>query len=331
MADFSLNEFWWNKPPRTESQLPALQLGVQMVQNRARLDLAERQLADDMARTDIARTESLAKLKLQTDISAANAELARLAAQVTDFSDPAQMKPIYDLGSRFGYVVGTKGWEGIINTHERAVTAKRMAANTESLIESRQDRAELNAAIEERRALLADSTIELNDARITKLNEDIGMMEREMSVREGNLRLRGVELDQKGKRLSLRDAAAYKNELAALDREEKDVLGKTFDATEAAAKRKLYNMKRRGLVEKFYGPQAADTNTLPTITSPVTIAPTEPKTPRAGLQTNEPPVVPPQPIAPENNPRAADIRESFRRGLITKEQAAEQLRELGFK
>ncbi len=54
------------------------------------------------------------------------------------------------------------------------------------------------------------------------------------------------------------------------------------------------------------------------------------KTPRAGLQTAPVTPVAPVPIAPENNPKAAEIRSSLKAGKITKEQALQQLRELGF-
>lgn len=143
MADYSLQDFWWNKPSRTESQLPALQLGVQIMQRRAQQDLQERDLANDIARTSLMREEQMFKQNLMLKIDAGNAELARAAAQITDFSDPAQMKPIYDLGARAGFLVGTKGWEGIINTHERAVTAKQRGESIQSMIDERNRRADM--------------------------------------------------------------------------------------------------------------------------------------------------------------------------------------------
>lgn len=200
MADYSLQDFWWNKPSRTESQLPALQLGVQIVQHKAKMDLAERDLANDIARTSLARDEMMFKQNLMLKIDAGNAELAKAAAGITDFSDQSQMKPIYDLGAKYGFLVGTKGWEGLIHTHEKAVDAKRMSLNTESLIASRSERATLNRLVEERRGLLADSTIDLNDARIAKLDKDIAYEERRMVVQEGNLAARGREMDLKEKR-----------------------------------------------------------------------------------------------------------------------------------
>lgn len=353
MADFSLQDFWWNKPSRTESQLPALQLGVSIVQNKAKMDLAERQLADDMARTEIARAESMAKIQLQTNISAANAELAGAAAKITDWSDPVQMKPVYDLGARAGHLVGTKGWDGIINTHERAVTAKQRGANTQSLIDARAARAEMMTLEQARKDLLADSTIDLNDARIVelddrmavnlqkeslaerkfelerlrtdssieyddarirKLQQDINMGERRILIQEGNLALRKEELGQKGRKLDAREQASYNSRLKALNEEEKDVLSKTFDATESMSLRKLYGIKRNALIEKFYGPASTNAPVL-----------------REGLKTedrttNAPPAV----VAPSNEARAAEIRDSFRSGKITKEQAMQQLRELGF-
>lgn len=143
MADYSLQDFWWNKPPRAESQLPALQLGVQIMQRRAQQDLQERDLTNDIARTSLARDEMMFKQNLMLKVDTGNAELAKAAAGITDWSDAVQMKPIYDLGARFGHLVGTKGWEGIINTHERAVTAKRLGENTQSIIDERNRRADM--------------------------------------------------------------------------------------------------------------------------------------------------------------------------------------------
>lgn len=292
MAEFSLQEMWWNKPSRTESQLPALQLGVQIVQRKAQQDLQERDLANDIARTSLMREELLAKQRIQMQVTAGNAEVAATISEITDWSDPAQVARVWRTASKYPMLPESKAVLGAQHMHESAVAAKTRALNIESLIESRQDRAEYNAKRLELQELLQDSNIDVNDSRVLKANAELNMMEREMAVREGNLELRGVELEQKGKRLSLRDAAAYKNELSALDREEKDVLGKTFDATDAAAKRKLYNLKRRGLVEKFYGKQEAP--------PAATTREEKLKVIREGLSPPPPPpgVTLPEPVAP---------------------------------
>lgn len=253
MADFSLQDMWWNKPPRTESQLPALQLGVQIVQRRAQEDMQERQLANEFARTEIARSESLAKMQLQNSISAANAGLAQLASQIKDWSDPVQMKPIYDWGALNGSAVGTKGWEGIINTHERAVTAKRLGENTQSLIDSRKERADYNAKKLALSTLIADHTIPLTDARVINAQRELALEERQLLVSEGNLAVRKQETDQKENRLGLREQ--YLNERNALNNEEKAKLARVqTDPVETDRLRKLYNLKRREVTRKFYGP-----------------------------------------------------------------------------
>lgn len=288
--DFSLRDLWWLKPKEQDNPLPALQLGVNIAQNKARLDLAERDLANDIARTSLARDEMMFKQNLMLKVDAGNAELAKAAAQITDFSDPAQMKPIYDLGARYGHVVGTKGWDGIINTHERAVRAKQLSANTDSLIAQREARTELGMARLELQELLADSTVELNDARILDLQNDIAFAERRAAIQEGNLELRREELSQKGKRLSIRSQRMYDNELKALNDEEKAKLGGvSATGDEASLLRKNYNLRRRSLTQKFYGTDA------PSAPAPATTA-QDPRVPRAGLKTedrttNAPPAV----------------------------------------
>jgi hypothetical protein len=311
MADFSLQDLWWLKPKEPDNPLPAMQLGAQIVQNKARLDIAERELANDIARTSLMREEMLYKQQIQTTITEGNSAIAGAIASVDDWTDPEQIKRVYGVGARYPMVVGGKAWLGAEDMQYKAISAKRLQEEADSRIAARSDRAELNALIEERRRLLANSDIALDDARIRDIDSDIAFAERRTAIQEGNLALRRQELDQKGQRLSIRSQRMYDNELKALNKEEESKLKSTF-GNEADLLRKNFNLKRRALTVKYYGPEEA-------------------VTPRAGLQTAEPPVTPPAVIAPNNDARAEEIRNSFKAGTITREQALQQLRELGFK
>lgn len=325
MADFSLRDAWWLQPKGPDNPLPALQLGVQMSQYKSSMLLKEKDLANDIARTELMRQELAAKMQIQTRLTEGNTAIASAIAGVTDWTDDEQLSSVWETGAQYPNVVGGKAWLGAQHMYESARTAKRLGEESKSRIEARTDRSELNALIEERRALLADSTIDLNDARIRDLDSDIGFAERRAKIQEGNLELRREELSQKGQRLSIRSQRMYDNELKALNEEEKAKLsGISATGDDANLLRKNYNLKRRALTEKFYGPATA--------------APAEIQGPpyrpvqREGLRTedrttNAPPAV----AAPVNDARAAEIRASFREGKITKEQALEQLRELGFK
>lgn len=311
--------YWWLKP-KGDPDVSGIERGAAASRAAAQLALQQQNQKFQSQRSMLELSEYLSKKELSNKIQASNSELAGIASKITDFSDPEQMRPIYELGSRAGWIVGTDGWDGVIQSHERAVAAKRMSANAESLITSRTQRAELAKLAEERRALLADASIDLtdrrildlddklalgqakqaldekkfslqqmlgdsrmmvDDARVLNLQNDIRLDERRLAVQEGNLGLRGREIEGKETRLGLRER--YLNERNAIDREEKDKLDAAGKASpEADALRKSYNLKRREVTRKFYGPQAGPQEPAPRV-------------PRAGLQpepdrgTNAPP------------------------------------------
>jgi len=311
MADFSLQDQWWNKPDNQESALPALALGAQIVEKRAQQDLQERELANQMSRTAIMRDTQISKLAIQSKLDVGNSEMAKAIAGVTDWTDDEQVSKVWETGSKHPMTVGGKAWLGAQHMVESARTAKRLEEEARSRIASRSDRAALNTLIEQRRSLLADSTIDLNDARIAKYDKDIALEERRLLVGEGNLAARKQDLNIKEKRF---DAAKWSPE----DRIEFNRRSKVIDDTSALSDddKDLAIQEIRADIEgKRQQQEKFD----------------KAKTAREGLKTNAPHVVAPQPIAPENNPRAAEIRASLQAGKITRDQALEQLRELGFK
>lgn len=296
MADFSLHDLWWLKPKEQDNPLSALQLGVNIAQNKAKMDLAERDLANDIARTSLMRDEMLAKQKIQTMLAAGNAEMATAIAEVDDWTDDEQVSKVWATGAKNPMTVGGKAWLGAQHMHESARTAKRLEGEARSRMDRRTAQTQLANLEQERKDLLADSTIDLNDtrildinerlalgnqkqaleekkfelqtmladstmdyndARIGKLQQDINLSERRLRIQEGNLALRSQDIAQKGRRLDARAQASYNNELKALNDEEKAKLKEPTaiaDPVESDRLRKLYNMKRRGINERFYGP-----------------------------------------------------------------------------
>jgi hypothetical protein len=300
---FSPQDFWWLKPKEQDNPLPALQLGVQIVQNRAKMDLAERDLANDIARTAIMWEEMLAKQRIQTQLMAGNSEFAKTIAGVTDWLDDEQWAGVMESASRNPMVVGGKAYLGAQHMRESARTAKRLEEDAQSRIAARTDRSELNRLAEERRALLADSTIDVNDSRIAKNARDTAIEERRLMVQEGNLGLREREITGKETRLGLRER--YLNERNAVDREEKAKLAEGGDATEQDRLRKLYNLKRREVTSKFYGPNA-------------------PKVTREGVKTEDRTNAPPAVVAPSGKVRV--ISPDGRPGFIPESQLEEALK-----
>jgi hypothetical protein len=288
MADFSLRDAWWLQPKGQDNPLPALELGVRMSQYKSSMLLKEKELANDIARTEILRKEQEAKQRIQTMLAAGNAEMATAISQVTDWTDEEQVSRVWETGSRNPMTVGGKAWLGAQHMYESARTAKRLEEESKSRITSRDARTELDAAKFELQELLNDSRIDLNDARILDLQNDIAFAERRAKIQEGNLELRREELSQKGKRLSLRSQRMYDNELKALNNEEAAAV-KNATGDEAKRLRMNFNLRRRALTNKYYG----DASDLPTITSPITVAP---PVQREGLKTedrttNAPPIV----------------------------------------
>lgn len=143
MADYSLRDLWWLQPKGPDNPLPALQLGAQIVQNKARLDLQERDLANDIARTSLMREEMLAKQKIQTQLVAANAAIASKMSNVTDFNDDEQWADLMATFADNPIGVGGKAYLGAMHLRESARTAKRLEEEARSRIDERNRRADM--------------------------------------------------------------------------------------------------------------------------------------------------------------------------------------------
>ena len=120
MADFSLRDAWWLQPKSPDNPLPALELGVRMSQFKSTMLLKEKELANDIARTEIVRQEMEAKQKIQTMLAAGNAEMATAIASVTDWTDEEQVSRVWEAGARNPMTVGGKAWLGAQHMHESA-------------------------------------------------------------------------------------------------------------------------------------------------------------------------------------------------------------------
>lgn len=358
MADFSLRDAWWLQPKGPDNPLPALELGVRMSQFKSSMLLKKGELANDIARTEIARQEMESKQKIQTMIMEGNAAQAAAIAGVTDWNDDEQVARIWAEGARYPTTVGNKAWLGAQHMRESARKAKIAQENAQSMIERRAAQTELATIDQERKKLLADASIELtdrrivdlddrrdlnlqkqalaqkkyeldlmlggsemeyDDAKIQKMRQDINMGERRMLIMEGNLALRAQELSQKGRRLDAREQASYDSKLKALNEEEKGKLSSVSASGEEADRlRKLYGIKRNALIEKFYGP--ASTNAPPDVPAPATTA-HDPRVPRAGLAAPGTPAFPaPAPIAPASTNAPADTNIRRQGGNLFQQQ-----------
>lgn len=262
-ADFQTLREWW---PQFQSSEGEIEMPVLRDENT-------------MLKVSAAVAEKRSKIG-----QAAFAEL--MATPGFDLANPEHQKQYFELLSRYKNIPAKLGPDGVMGPIKVAEGLKRLRDEADSRIAARTDRSELNALIEERRALLADSTVELNDARILDLQNDIAFAERRAAIQEGNLELRREELSQKGKRLSIRSQRMYDNELKALNEEEKAKLsGMSATGDEANLLRKNYNLRRRALTDKFYSK---------TETSPPAPAPVQ----REGLKTEDRTNTPPAVAAP---------------------------------
>lgn len=351
MADFSLRDLWWLQPKGPDNPLPALQLGAQIAQNKAQMDLHERDLANDIARTSLMREEQIYKRGLQTKLMAGNAAMAKAIAEITDFADPEQMKRVWSVGELYPMEVGGKAWQGAEYMHRNAVIAKQKAQPDKGIAEA------VTIGFDESGNPITENFVRFGNRVFRSTQHEIveDPKTKKRFIKSGSGALHALDtdavdvstnpdtgqqfvqalpiVDSSGKqvgigyrgsqgniirlpepKLSQGQEKSYQNELKALNEKEEAEL-KGASGQEADRIRAVTNLKRRELTAKFYG----DTGSRSKVPTTTTIAPPSTDTPA------------PQPIAPESNPRAAEIRDAFRQGKITKEQAAQQLRELGFK
>ena len=124
MADYSLRDLWWLQPKGPDNPLPALQLGVNIAQNKAAMDLKERDLANDIARTSLMREEMMYKQNIQTQITAGNTAIARTMSEINDWADPEQVAKVWATVEQYPLTADSKAVLGARYMHDSAVRAK---------------------------------------------------------------------------------------------------------------------------------------------------------------------------------------------------------------
>ncbi len=130
------------------------------------------------------------------------AKFAQFMSSGVDLATPDGQQSYYNFLSDNPNIIGKLGPDGIMAPVKVAENLKRLRDEANSRIAGREDRSALDALIEQRRALLSDSTVALNDARIQKLNQDIGFAERELAVKENNVKLRDRDVTNKENRFN---------------------------------------------------------------------------------------------------------------------------------
>lgn len=288
--DFTLQDLWWLKPKGPDNPMPALQLGAQIAQNKAAMDLREADLINEFARTSLARQEALAKQQIRNSISAGNAAIATAAAKITDWSDLNQLRGIYEVGARYPMVVGGNAWKGAELMHKNAVTAKEKAQADKGIAES------VTLGFDESGNPITENFIRFGNRVFRSTQHEIveDPKTKKRFIKSGSGALHALDsdaadvstdpntgqqfiqalpiLDASGKqvgtgyrgskgniirlpdqKLSQGEDVSYKNELKALNEKEEAELKAT--PSEGARIRNLYNLKRRELTAKFFGSQ----------------------------------------------------------------------------
>lgn len=168
MDDFSLRDLWWLQPKGPDNPLPAMQLGAQIVQQKAAMDLKERDLANDIARTSLMRDEVLYKQKIQMQLTEGNAAIAKTISEITDWSDPKQVGTIWQTVSKYPLTADSKAVAGAMYMERSALAAKAKLSAADSTPASK------NLAIADRMEKIAKLTED--PARAEQLRRDATLL-----------------------------------------------------------------------------------------------------------------------------------------------------------
>lgn len=105
----SASDFWHLKPASPDNPLPAIQLGMQNA-HQQRLD-------------KIALAEAAYKAQVREQISMGGAEFAGVVADIYrsgDIASPESQAKLYDVGKKYPYLLGTEPWNGLQKQIEEA-------------------------------------------------------------------------------------------------------------------------------------------------------------------------------------------------------------------
>lgn len=176
-ADFEVLRQWW---PQFQSSEGEIDMPV---------------LRDENTMLKVAAAVAEKRSKIG---QAAFAEL--MATPGFDLANAEHQKQYFELLSRYKNIPAKLGPDGVMGPIKVAESLKRLRDEANSRITARGERTKLDALVEGRRKLIAESTIDLNDARIAKYDKDIAFEERRLALGEKNATLRGQEQGLREKR-----------------------------------------------------------------------------------------------------------------------------------
>lgn len=105
----SASDFWWLKPQPADDPLPAIRMGMQNA-HQQRLD-------------KIALAEQAYKAQVREQMSLGGAEFAGVVADIYrsgDIASPESQAKLYDVGKKYPYLLGTEPWNGLQRQIEEA-------------------------------------------------------------------------------------------------------------------------------------------------------------------------------------------------------------------
>lgn len=123
MAWDNIDDLWWLRPtPEQAPFLPAAIAGVNIRHQAVMEKIDQQNASNNQIRTLIDLQEHQAKMQLQNKIAMGQGKLAKVMADISDWSDPEQMQKIYQIGVENPELVGSPAWNGVEKMHENAVS-----------------------------------------------------------------------------------------------------------------------------------------------------------------------------------------------------------------
>lgn len=118
------NDYWWLKPSQPDNPLPAMALGARIRQDAQQMVLQQQQMKMAQERQSFLMQEAMNKQMLQTKLMAGSAELSKLGAKVTDWSDPSVRSGLLEFTTKYPLMADTDVFKTMAKWHTEAVNAK---------------------------------------------------------------------------------------------------------------------------------------------------------------------------------------------------------------